>query len=47
MARILDLGGEVKVEDRKGREIVKAPLDYVKADLAAVLLDDNNNNILI
>jgi bacterioferritin len=34
MARILDLGGEVKVEDRKGREIVKAPLDYVKADLA-------------
>lgn len=33
MARILDLGGEVKVEDRKCREIVKAPLDYVKADL--------------
>lgn len=26
MARILDLGGEVKVEDRKCREIVKAPL---------------------
>ncbi|GJG36833.1 ferritin-like domain-containing protein [Prevotella lacticifex] len=34
MARILDLGGDVKVEDRKCREIVKAPLDYVEADLA-------------
>lgn len=33
MTRILDLGGDVKVEDRKCREIVKAPLDYVKADL--------------
>lgn len=33
ISRILDLGGEVKVEDRKGREIVKAPLGYVKADL--------------
>lgn len=33
MARIYDLGGNVKVEDRKCREIVKAPLDYVKADL--------------
>lgn len=33
MDRILDLGGEVKVEDRKSREIVKNPLEYVKADL--------------
>lgn len=33
ISRILYLGGEVKVEDRKGSEIVKTPLDYVKADL--------------
>lgn len=33
MTRILDLGGDVKVEDRNCREIVKNPLDYVKADL--------------
>ena len=32
--RILDLGGEVKVEDRKGRELVCDPVEYVKADLA-------------
>ena len=32
-ARILDLGGDVKLEDRKGREVVKNPIDYLKADL--------------
>lgn len=31
--RINDLGGEVKIEDQKGREIVKDPIEYVKADL--------------
>lgn len=33
IARINDLGGEVKIEDQKGREIVKDPVEYVKADL--------------
>lgn len=33
IARILDLGGDVKLEDRKGREVVKNPIDYLKADL--------------
>ncbi|MBP3773799.1 MAG: hypothetical protein ILA34_00420 [Bacteroidaceae bacterium] len=32
--RILDLGGEVKFEGMKERELIKNPLDYVKADLA-------------
>lgn len=32
--RINDLGGEVKIEDQKGRELVKDPVDYIKADLA-------------
>lgn len=32
--RINDLGGEVKIEDQKGCELVKDPIDYVKADLA-------------
>ena len=34
IARINDLGGEVKIEDQKGRELVKDPVDYIKADLA-------------
>lgn len=34
IARINDLGGDVKIEDQKGRELVKDPVDYVKADLA-------------
>lgn len=34
MTRILNLGGEVKVEDRKSRDVIKTPLDYVKANLA-------------
>lgn len=33
MSRINDLGGEVKIEDQQGREVVKDPVDYVKADL--------------
>ena len=33
ITRILDLGGEVKVEDRKCREVITNPVDYVKADL--------------
>ena len=31
MTRINDLGGEVKIEDQKGRELVKDPVEYVKA----------------
>src|SRR3712207_3534247 len=31
--RINDLGGEVKIEDQKGRDIVNDPVEYVKADL--------------
>lgn len=31
--RILDLGGEVKVEDRKGDVLVSDPVEYVKCDL--------------
>lgn len=31
--RILDLGGEVKVEDRKGAALVADPVEYVKCDL--------------
>lgn len=34
IARINDLGGEVKIEDQKGRALVKDPVEYVKADLA-------------
>lgn len=33
MTRINDLGGLVKIENQAGREIVKDPVDYVKADL--------------
>ncbi len=32
--RINDLGGSVLIEDQKGRELVKDPVDYVKEDLA-------------
>ena len=32
--RILDLGGEVKFEGAKSRELVTNPIDYIKADLA-------------
>ena len=32
--RLLDLGGELKLEDRKGRELISDPVAYVKADLA-------------
>ena len=28
-----DLGGEVEIEDQKGREIVKDPVEYIKVDL--------------
>lgn len=31
--RILDLGGEVKSEGSKARELVKNPIEYIKADL--------------
>ena len=32
--RILDLGGEVKFEGMQSRELIKNPVEYVKADLA-------------
>ena len=32
--RILDLGGEVKFEGMKSRELICDPIEYVKADLA-------------
>ena len=32
--RILDLGGEVKAEGTKARELIKNPIEYIKADLA-------------
>ena len=32
--RILDLGGEVKFDGAKARDLVAAPVDYIKADLA-------------
>ncbi len=31
--RILDLGGEVKFEGMKERELINNPVDYIKADL--------------
>lgn len=31
--RILDLGGEVKLQDRKGAPIVSDPLEWIKYDL--------------
>ena len=34
VARILDLGGEVKFDGAKARDLVAAPVDYIKADLA-------------
>lgn len=33
VGRILDLGGEVKFEGAKAREIIGNPVDYIKADL--------------
>ena len=32
--RILDLGGEVKFEGMKSRDLINDPVEYVKADLA-------------
>ena len=32
--RILDLGGDVKFEGANARDLVAAPVDYIKADLA-------------
>lgn len=32
--RIFDLGGEVKAEGQKARELVSDPIEYIKADLA-------------
>ncbi|MBR1468408.1 MAG: hypothetical protein IJ606_07305 [Bacteroidaceae bacterium] len=32
--RILDLGGDVKFEGMKSRELIKDPIEYIKADLA-------------
>ena len=32
--RILDLGGEVKFDGAKARDLVADPVDYIKADLA-------------
>lgn len=34
ITRINDLGGTVKIENQEGRELVKDPVEYVKADLA-------------
>ena len=34
MTRINDLGGEVKIEASQGGDLVKDPVEYVKADLA-------------
>jgi len=31
--RILDLGGEIKFEGMKERELIKNPIEYIKADL--------------
>lgn len=33
MTRINDLGGDVKIEDQKGRDVVKDPIEYLKVDL--------------
>ena len=33
VSRILDLGGEVKFEGAKPREIISNPVEYIKADL--------------
>lgn len=34
IGRINDLGGEVKIEAREGVQLVKDPIEYIKADLA-------------
>ena len=31
--RIIDLGGEIKFEGAKSRELIQNPVDYIKADL--------------
>ncbi len=31
--RIIDLGGDIKFEGMKDRELIKNPIDYIKADL--------------
>ena len=31
--RILDLGGEIKFDGAKSRELISYPIDYIKADL--------------
>lgn len=31
--RILDLGGEIKFDGAKSRELISNPIDYIKADL--------------
>ena len=31
--RILDLGGEIKFDGAKSREVIKNPIEYIKADL--------------
>lgn len=33
MERINDLGGTVKIENQTGRDLVKDPVEYIKADL--------------
>lgn len=33
MTRINDLGGDVKIEDQKGRDVVKDPIECLKVDL--------------
>lgn len=33
VGRILDLGGDIKFEGAKTRELIKNPIDYIKADL--------------
>ena len=41
VGRILDLGGDIKFEGAKTRELIKNPIDYIKADCfqPSVVLD--------
>lgn len=34
MTRILDLGGDIKIENCNGQDIIKDPIKYLKTDLA-------------
>lgn len=34
MTRILDLGGDIKIENSNGQDIIKDPIKYLKTDLA-------------